>query len=97
MVFESSIFSGPIAQLVGEKVRPAILELADCTLNAVTPTEALAANEYGYFRVVRCRNGGGPLYADVLKWPALPPTLLDAGKSHIGKSLAEPAPATDSK
>ncbi len=87
VVFNTSIFNGPIARLDGTKASPAVLELHNCNLNYVTPTDALAANPYGYFRVIRCRNGVGPIFPNLIKWPALKTVRLKANRAYVGQTL----------
>jgi hypothetical protein len=91
VVFNTSIFSGPIARLTGTRAAPALLELHNCDLNYITPGEALAANAYGYFRVVRCRDGGGKLFPDLIKWPTRKRMRLRADTAYVGSALREPA------
>lgn len=90
VVFNTSIFNGPIARLDGTKASPAVLELHSCNLNYVTPSDALAANPYGYFRVIRCRRAGGLIFPNLVKWPTQKTVRLKANTAYVGQTLKKP-------
>ena len=91
VVCETSIFSGTIASVVGTAEKPGVLELINCTLNNIGLPEALAANEHGYFRAVRCRgHNGGRLFDDLVKWPRTATRQLPADKPYSGAYLEAP-------
>ncbi len=94
VVFETSIFNSPLARVTGEKNHPARLIVRDSHFNYVMPEKALAANEFGYYKILDCsRDNGGNLLANYIKWPATETVIVSPNTSVTGSEL-QPPPAT---
>jgi len=92
--FESSVFNGPIATLTGEAEKSASLILRECTLGYLLPSEAIAANAYGYFKTENCFSDHVEPLPDMVKWPALPRQII-AADAEVALHLPEPAPNSE--
>lgn len=69
VVFDTSIFNGPLASVTGTEQNPALFTVRDSHFNYVEPKDAVTANKWGYFRLLNNRAGGGLLFPDMIKWP----------------------------
>lgn len=92
LTIESSIFNGPVASLTGLKDAPASLVTRECSFGYVKPETAIKANEFGYFKLTNCFTDSMAPLPDVLKWPSLPPLVLDPAATYCGKDLQPPTP-----
>lgn len=87
VVFESSAFNGPIAQVNGRADKPASIVLRECTYGFILPHQALGANEHGYIRSVGCFTDFLIPLPDLVKWPDVPTMRVAADQRF------EPGPA----
>lgn len=92
--FESSIFNGPIATLTGAEEKSASLILRECALGYLLPSEAIAANRFGYFKTENCLSDHAEPLPDMVKWPALPRQVI-AADAEVALRLPEPAPNSE--
>jgi hypothetical protein len=76
VVFDSSIFSGPLASLTGKEGDPAELVVRQSNFNNILPQNAVSADEHSYFKLLDNRVGGGKLIPDTVKWPQDQPVML---------------------
>ena len=89
---ESAIFNGPVASLAGAKDAPASLVARGCSFGFIKPEDAVKANELGYFKLLDNFTDSMAPLSDVVKWPSLPPVILNATAIYRGKGL-QPPPA----
>ena len=75
VTFENAIINGPLAEMMGLDERPSFLTVRDSYFSYVAPDQAIAANAFGYFRVLDSLFYNR-LFADVMKWPDREPKQL---------------------
>ena len=92
-VFDTSIFSGPLASVTGTAAQPALLTVRDSSFNYITPNDAVTADKHGYFRLLNNRVGGGTVFPDTIKWPQLETLQVPANDEHLNQitTLAPPS------
>lgn len=88
VVIESSMFNSPVAQLTGAADAPANLILRECAFGFLSPGDAVAANEFGYFKLLNNLTDKMAALSDVEKWPARTPVTLPAAEAYTGAALA---------
>lgn len=96
VVFESSVFNGPVARVHGKPDKPAAVTVRESTYGFLLPHHAFTANEHGYVRSVNNFTDFMEPLPDLVKWPELP-TMRIAADSML-EPAALPAPihkATD--
>ncbi|XHR31012.1 MAG: glycosyl hydrolase family 28-related protein [Chthoniobacteraceae bacterium] len=92
VVFDTSIFNGPLASVTGSEKQPALLTVRDSNFNYIEPDNAVTANEWGFFKLIDNRMGGGQLFPNTIKWPKLEAREIPANQEHHSQvTLAPPS------
>ena len=92
VVFDTSIFSGPLASVTGSEAKPALLTVRDSNFNYIEPNNAVTADKWGFFKLLNNRSGGGTLFPDTIKWPKLVVQEVPANEDHLSQvTLAPPS------